>query len=203
MQHQGGTASIVERRIHTNTIDVVFPSVFGLKNEAVQEKINTLIESIVRGMMTVQGSQDPNLAEMVGTFTIELNKENLLSIRFENFVIRKMAANGTTLLEALTVDLKTGKVYSLNDLFVKTRPYRIQLNKIIEAQIKQQDIPTIGPFPGVKDDQDFYLKPKSLVIFFQELVFTPHFVGPPEFEIPYSQLTGLINMQGPIGRLIR
>jgi hypothetical protein len=195
-------ANIIERRIHTNTINVVFPSVFGLKDEAIQEKINALIESIVRSLMALQGSQDPDLAEMVGTFSIELNERNLLSIRFENFAIKKMAANGTTLLEALTVDLKTAQVYRLHDLFINNRPYRIKLNKIIEAQIRMRDIPTIAPFPGVKDDQGFYLRPNSLVIFFQELVFTPHFVGPPEFEIPYSQLAGLINIQGPLGRLI-
>jgi phage-related protein len=197
------TANIVERRIHNSKVNVVFPSVFGLPSESVQKEINTLIESLVKAMMIAQGSNNSNLAEMVGSFTIELNKKSLLSIRFENFAIMKMAANGSTLLEALTVDLETGEVYDLNDLFVKNRPYRIKLNRLIEAQIQQRDIPLISPFPGVTDNQDFYLTETKLVIFFQYLEFTPHVVGPPEFPIPYSQLTGLINPQGPIGRLIR
>ncbi|MCW3491027.1 RsiV family protein [Dethiobacter alkaliphilus] len=195
------TANVIERRIRTPVINVIYPSVFGLPNEAVQDEINTLIESIVRGMMTAQDSTNPELGEMVGIYSVELNEKSLLSIRFENFAIMKMAANGTTLLAALTVDLQTGEVYTLNDLFLKDTPYRVRLNRIIEAQIRSQDMPLIGEFPGVTDRQGFYLTPTALVIFFPELEFTPHFVGPPEFVIPYKRIAGIINPRGPIGRL--
>lgn len=202
MSPKSVSANLIEHRIHTGNLNVVYPSVFGLKNEAVQLEINQLIQVLVNGMMAEQGGNNPNLQEMTGTYKVGVNENSLLSLRFENVAIMKSAANGTTMLEAMTVNLETGEVYSLNDLFLKNRPYRIKLNRMIEAQIKQRQIPLTEPFPGVTDAQDFYLTPFALVVFFQENVFTPHYVGPPEFTIPYSQLTGLINPGGPIGRLI-
>jgi len=182
-------------------IRVAFPQVV-LPDKAVQDEINRLIRELVDIMMSKQSVNDPNLGEMVGTFKISLNEKSLLSIYFENFAIMRMAANGTTIAESLTVDLKTGKVYLLNMLFTRNRPYRIRINNIILAEIAARNLPTIEPFPGITDNQEFYLKPKALVIFFRELEFTPHFVGIPQFVIPYAALASLIDPHGPLARLV-
>ncbi|MBS3898039.1 MAG: DUF3298 domain-containing protein [Dethiobacter sp.] len=190
-----------EAVVRPPNIRVAFPQVV-LPDKAIQERINRLIRDLVDNMMLRQGANDPNLAEMVGTYKIGLNEKSLLSIYFENFAIMRMAAHGTTIADSLTVDLNTGEVYRLNDLFIRIRPYRIRINNIILAKIAATNLPTIAPFPGITDSQEFYLTSKALVIFFPELEFTPHYVGIPEFVIPYAVLRKMINPHGPLARLV-
>jgi hypothetical protein len=190
-----------EAFVRPPNIRVAFPQVV-LPDKAVQDRINRLIQDLVDIMMLKQGVNDPNLAEMVGTYKISLNEKSLLSVYFENFAIQRMAAHGTTIAESLTADLETGEVYQLNDLFIRNRPYRVRLNNIILAEIAAINLPTIAPFPGITDNQEFYLTPKALVIFFPELEFTPHVVGIPQFVIPYVALANLIDPHGPLARLV-
>jgi hypothetical protein len=190
-----------EAFVRPPNIRVAFPQAV-LPDKAVQDKINRIIRNLVDIMMLKQGVNDPNLGEMVGTYKIGLNEKSLLSIYFENFAIQRMAANGTTIAESLTADLETGEGYQLNDLFIRNRPYRIRINNIILAEIAAINLPTIAPFPGITDNQEFYLTSNALVIFFPEMEFTPHFVGIPQFVIPYVALTKLIDPHGPLARLV-
>lgn len=41
----------------------------------------------------------------------------------------------------------------------------------------------------------------SLVIYFQELEYTIHAEGIPQFTIPYSRIKNLIDVDGPISKL--
>jgi len=189
-----------EAVVRPPNIRVDFPQVM-LPDKAVQNEVNRLIRALVDIMMLRQGADDPNLGEMVGTFAVRLNEKSLLSIYFENFAIMRMAANGLTIAEALTVDLETGEVYQLNDLFIRHSPYRFKINNIILAEIAAGNLPTIAPFPGITDDQEYYQTPSALVIFFQELEFTPHFVGIPRFVIPYAVLSNLVDPHGPLACL--
>lgn len=202
MSAQAITATIREKKIIKPNLRVVYPEVAGLNNEAVQSRINEHIAGLVFSMMLTQGSQDAEAVNIEGTYTVELNEKSILSIRFENFALKEKAANGTTLLKALTFNLNTGEFYQFCDLFNPQRPYRIIINNILEAQIKQKELPTFGTFPGVTDNQSFYLMPTSIVIIFPELLFTPHVIGPPEFKLPFRQLHGLINTAGPIARFM-
>jgi len=60
----------------------------------------------------------------------------------------------------------------------------------------------INEFRGITVNQDYYLTPKNLVIYFQQYEYTPGYVGIPEFEIPYRTIINYINEEGPIGRLM-
>jgi len=40
---------------------------------------------------------------------------------------------------------------------------------------------------GIEDKQGFYLTDTSLVIYYQEYIYTPHAVGPLEFEVDLNQ----------------
>ena len=123
MKYNNSACIIDEIILHPPTIRVAFPQVSLRSKVSVQEKINEFIRDLVDIMMYEQGEDDPALAQMVGTYEVSLNKRGLLSIYFENFAIRKKAANGMTISRALTVvDLDTGKVYQLNKLFIRKQP---------------------------------------------------------------------------------
>ncbi|KJS03724.1 MAG: hypothetical protein VR68_01150 [Peptococcaceae bacterium BRH_c4a] len=202
----GISAQIVEERIEQNGINIVYPQVAGLPDTEVQERINRAILDRVQGLLAEQrqwpDTSGLKIQEMTGTYKIGVNKNGILSIRLENYMYPEQAAHGATMVKSVTVDLATGKVYALGDLFQRGTGFIMILNQIISQQFKERDLPMINEFRGITVNQDYYLTPKKLVIYFQTYEYTPGYVGIPEFEIPYRKIVNYINEEGPIGRLL-
>ncbi|HOL11213.1 MAG TPA: RsiV family protein, partial [Bacillota bacterium] len=76
------------------------------------------------------------------------------------------------------------------------------INQIVQEQIIEQQIPMLTPYEGVGPDQEYYLTPDSLVIYYQPYVYTPGAYGVLEFTIPYTQISGIVCPVGPIGEII-
>lgn len=200
MSHKDLSAKISDVQIENECTDVVYPQVSGLRNDAVEDKINRLIEERVAAMIPREGCDV--YGDITGNYEVMLNEQGILSLKFNVFTIRIHAANGIEEQRSLTVNLETGRLYRLYDLFERNSNYKDVINEIIREQIEERDIPLIKEFTGIDDFEDYYLTRNNLVIYFQELEFTPHFVGIPEFPIPYSQIKNLIRKDGPIARFI-
>lgn len=207
MGNKGMRAQIVEKEIRQDGINIVYPQVTGLPDMEVQEKVNRAIEERVLALMARQrvwpDEAGLKIAEMTGTYRIGVNKSGILSVRLENYIFPEMAAHGMTMVDSVTVDLETGEVYKLSDLFQRGTGWIMALNKIIAQQFKEKDIPMINEFRGITPNQGFYLTPNNLVIYFQIYEYTPYYVGIPEFEISYWKIINYIDEEGPIGRLLR
>lgn len=200
MSHKDLSAKISDVQIENECTDVVYPQVSGLRNDAVEDKINRLIEERVAAMIPREGCDV--YGDITGNYEVMLNERGILSLKLNVFTIRIHAANGIEEQRSLTVNLETGRLYRLYDLFERNSNYKDVINEIIREQIEERDIPLIKEFTGIDDFEDYYLTKNNLVIYFQELEFTPHFVGIPEFPIPYSQIENLIRKDGPIARFI-
>ena len=194
------SAIIRDVRIEDECTDVVYPRVSGLADDMVEDRINRRIEAQVSAMIPAEGCGV--YQEIKGVYEVEVNDRGILSVKFDVYTIRKQAANGIDEQRSLTVNLETGKVYRLYDLFKRNSNYKSVLNRIIQEQIEERDIPLIKDFTGIDDYEDFYLTENALVVYFQEIEFTPHYVGIPEFTIPYSEIKNLVREDGPIARLI-
>lgn len=194
-------ATINDVQIEDECTDVVYPRVSGLADDEVEDRINRLIQAQVSAMVPDEGCDV--YREIKGTYEVMLNEKGILSVKFNVYSIRNQAANGIDEQRSLTVNLETGKEYRLYDLFTRHSNYRSVLTRIIQDQIRERDIPLIEDFDGIDDYEDFYLTKNSLVVYFQEIEFTPHYVGIPEFTIPYSQIKNLVRDDGPIARFIR
>jgi hypothetical protein len=194
------SAVITDVQIKNECTDVVYPRVSGLKDEAVEAKINMLIEERVLSMIPKEGCDV--YQEIKGIYKVELNDRSILSVKFDVYTFRIHAANGIDEQRSLTVNLETGKEYRLYDLFKRNSNYKSVISEIIKNQIEEQNIPLIKEFRGIDDYENFYLTENALVIYFQEIEFTPHYIGIPEFTIPYAQIRNLIREEGPIARFI-
>lgn len=109
-----------------------------------------------------------------------------------------MMASGITVVRAVTLNLVTGRRYRLKDLFIPGIDYEDYLNRLIERQIEERDIPLINDFPGITGNEVFYLTEGELVIVYQRYELTPGYYGVLEFEIPYEELQPLIDETSPI-----
>lgn len=178
-------------------LNVVYPQV-ELRNEAVADRINREITRHVNALSQTDNCQ----INVTGKYEVNLNEKGVLSINLQFYRIPVMAANGRNIQKSINVDLASGKNYRLNELFRSDSHYKIRLNKIINKQIQEQNIPLIKDFNGISDYEDYYLTKDNLVIYFQELEYTPHYIGIPEFPIPYGLIDDIIREDALIGKIL-
>jgi hypothetical protein len=195
------TATITEYKIQDRCTDVSYPQVGGLKNRAVQNEINGLIRRQVMALIPKEGCEVYQTIK--GTYKVELNQKGILSVKFNVYTFRWHAANGLEVQKSITVNLETGKVYQLYDIFKPNSGYRMVLTRLIKNQIAERNLPLIKELKIIPDNQEFYMTSNALVIYFQEIEYTPHYVGIPEFPIPYYQIKSLISEQGPAARFVK
>jgi hypothetical protein len=99
------------------------------------------------------------------------------------------------------IDTRTGRVYKLEDLFVKGSDYREVLTEIVREQIRElADSGNMDYFPdsfdGVSDDQQFYLTEKGLNLYFQPYEIASFAAGFPTFMITFDEISDIINRDG-------
>ncbi|MFZ5643114.1 MAG: DUF3298 domain-containing protein [Bacillota bacterium] len=201
MTRNNYSATITEEKIQNQCTNVTYPQVGGLKNSAVEAQINELIKRTVFNLIPPEGCEE--YQEIFGTYEVKLNEKGILSININMYTFRIMAANGLDVQKSINVDLETGKVYQLYELFKPGSDYRIVLSRMIEKQIEERQLPMIREFTGITDYQDYYLTDDSLVIYFQEITYFPHYAGIQEFPIPYRQIRNLVRPGSPIARLLQ
>jgi len=103
-----------------------------------------------------------------------------------------------TLQQSLTFDIKTGRSYTLSDLFKPGSSYIKRLSDLIKAQIAERQIDTIEPFESIRPDQPFYIADRALVIYFSLFELAPYAFGFPYFPISVFDLSDIINPVGPL-----
>ena len=182
---------------------IYYPQVIGLQNMNVQQKINQRIFQLVQSLMHQQYKQQgvDSFEEMIGLYEIKTNERNILSLTLSNYAYAFQHANGLTLMKSLTFDVQTGENYQLKDLFKPGSDYVKVLSDIVQKQIKARDIPILNGFPGISPNQDFYIADKALVLYFQAIEITPHYIGLPMFPISVFELQDIIDENGPLGRM--
>ncbi|WP_373894816.1 DUF3298 domain-containing protein [Virgibacillus natechei] len=182
---------------------IYYPTVAGLQDQHVQQRINQTIVQLMQFLVQQQYEQQGANAftEMIGTFEIKTNERNILSLSLTNYAIAYHYAHGLTLMKSLTFDTQTGENYTLQDLFRPGSNYTDVLSNIVQKQVKARDIQLLGDFPGISPDQDFYIADKALVLYFQTYEITPGYFGLPMFPIAVFELQDIIDENGPLGRM--
>ncbi len=200
MKNDNFSAKIIERIIEDPPVKKFFPEI-KLKNVEVQDKVNRLIKRKINRMFVEQGGRNENLLEMKSDYKITLNKNGIISIRFENFSFIEQQAHPSTVVRSLTADLEDATVYSIANFFKPGSGYRVDLRDIVNRQAKQREAPLISKVI-ISDDQDYYLTNNYLVLYFQEAEIAARVWGILEFPITIRFLRNVIDERGPLGRLV-
>jgi len=171
-------------------IDFYYPVVFGLKDPAIEEKINNQITGLMYKL--IGELQHPGVTvNITGSYEIKANQRNVLSISL-SAMGDFGGAHPTTYIRALNIDVATGNLYTLHAQFEKNSDYVRRLSDIIKAQIKERDIPISGEFQGIKAEPDYYIADNVLVIFFQLYEIAPYAAGFPYFPIPLYSIEDIL-----------
>ena len=187
--NQAGPVNIVMGEVNQENVHLKYPQVEGLADAQVENKINAQIENEIRIFKEpVEGTSH----SVDSHYSLEFNKNNILSLTLLEFHYRTMMAHPMHYMKAMTMNTKTGQVYQLIDLFKTSSDYQTRLTMIINQQIATKGLHLFKPFEGIKTDQEFYLTPDGVVIYYQLYYYTPYVYGFLKFNIPYEQVADIM-----------
>lgn len=182
---------------------VFYPQVGGLTNQSLIRSINRDIVVKTQRLIDQQSEAPPSaITEMIGYYEIKNNERQSLSFLFSNYTYYEKAAHGMTIIDSLTYDLSARKRVKLRDLFKKDSNYKERINDLIKEQIKRRQLDLLTDFTSIKNDNQFYIADKTLVIYFQLYELMAYVYGFPLFPIVIYDLQDIIDESGLLGRQI-
>lgn len=202
-------------------IDLDIPVVTGLKDVKLQELTNKRFEQDALKFKkeievfakeshedAKKEGYDLNKYSAIIDFEEKRNQGNLLSI-YVIYYQYTGGAHGAHYDVTYNIDLKTGNLIELKDLFKENVDYKKVINSKIKEQInainedeknfllksgqEENFYPLYEEFNGIKEDQTYYLTDDKLGIYFGLYEIAPYAAGVPTFEIPLEELEGYIN----------
>ncbi|AND84961.1 DUF3298 domain-containing protein [Clostridium tyrobutyricum] len=193
-----------EQILEPDKFKISYPVVDNTKNKENISNINNAIINEVgelfKSQALVDGVVDFN--QILGDYEVTLNESGILSILFSMYIYVNRAAHGYTKYSSITVNIENGRVYSFSDLFNSKVNYTAVLNELAKQYIEQNNITLINEYNGITPDQEYYLTPTSLVIYYQVYDYTPYVHGLFKIEIPYEKIKNIISPVGPIAQIL-
>ncbi len=186
------------------TVNVVYPVVSGLDNEAAQTAINKALkdhfDKYLAGMKKqVEEAGTPyskDLSyEIDGGYKVSYNQNGVISFLLTDYQFLG-GAHGDNILTGMTFSLKDGKALKLDDLLKSNASYRQDIKKMLQADIKKQSDEmgySLEQFNDLSKNSssylnNYYLTDSGFTVFFQKYDIAPGAAGNPEFNFIFSQL---------------
>lgn len=193
----------------TVNVQAKLPQLTGMPDSLIQDIINYHLEknfynSAIEYLDAMQNEREEVLKKKTqlpataqysfnADYTVHFNSEKILSITQLNYSYTG-GAHGMNIMHGTTVNLLTGKVYKLPDLFLPDKEYKKVINEIITQQIQSRADAIDLNFKGISNEQKFYLENDNLVIYFSVYEIGPYVLGHPSFKIPFSSLMAYLDM---------
>lgn len=183
---------------------IYYPEISGLSNSTVQSSINEALKKKFIG----EGS--PVSEKQDGKYTSSLDRSfsasaigNMMIIEEDGYYYPFGAAHGMPLKKYYHVDMNTGKIYKLSDLFKLSSNYLQKLNAILKNKISEKNKEADSmifsdQFKGISDEENFFLTKDSLNIFFTPYEIAAYAAGFPTFSINYSEIIDIVNTDGEL-----
>ncbi|WP_209124961.1 WG repeat-containing protein [Alkalihalobacillus sp. BA299] len=175
---------------------VYYPQIEGMKNKGKQKHVNQILKS------KSNVKEVPSIVQLdysyTGDFSIEFYKNNLLVLKLSAYDYPFGAAHGMPSQKYVHLNLETGEIYELKDLFKANVNYVKVLSEMIGKQIgkDQNEFSYFFPeaYKGIKADQPFYITEDALSIYFLPYEIAAFAAGFPTFKIPYKYISDIINV---------
>jgi hypothetical protein len=132
---------------------------------------------------------------------------NLLSLKFAIMGYSDGAAHPYHYSQTLTFDLEQGQEVELADLFIPNSDYLQVIADYCKAELATRDIAfeafSTGADPTEENYRNWNITAAGFQITFDEYQVAAYAAGPQIVAIPYSQLSSIIDPQGPAAQFIQ
>lgn len=165
-------------------IDIEVPRIIGIDDEALQEKINemleekslTLYEEAIEVTEENQGRQAVNQ-----NYSIKRNDDQLLVF---SVVTTEIRGSAKETVDFYNIDVRENQLLEIKNVFMESYDYVPVINGEIIRQMHLDEKYYVEKFKGIDDDTNFYLNDVgNLVIVFDEYEVAAGCYGMPEIEI--------------------
>lgn len=176
---------------------VYYPQIDGMANANAQQEVNRKLKQLSL-VKPIPANQQLDYSYN-GDFSISFYKGNLVQFELSGYNFPFGAAHGMPTLIYAPVDLRTGEIYRLKDLFKPGSDYVKVLSEIIGEQIKndpQYSYVFPDSYKGIKPNQPFFVTEEALHVYFQPYDIGPYAAGFPTFTIPYKEIDPILNKNG-------
>ena len=117
------------------------------------------------------------------------------------------AAHPGDFSHTVNYDLETGRELALGDLFLSGSNYLEAISNYCIEELRKQpysdSFTTSGAAPTLENYRNWNITPEGLMITFDTYQVAPGAAGPQIISIPYGQLQGVIDPQGPLREMLR
>ena len=103
-------------------------------------------------------------------------------------------AHGMTWQIGHTIELTTGRLLMLADLFLPEANFAERLSQFVRAEGAARQLP-MWDFKGVDRQSAFYLSDDGIVLFFQQYEVAPYSAGIIKMQIPYRQVADILRQE--------
>lgn len=183
----------------TRAIEVPFPQIDF--RTGIDPQVAAAIDAAIAERVVMMIQELLPYGNIFGQTEVTLDAHDVLSITMQYSGYHPPMAHPAHLMTSLTVDLRTGQIYRLPDLF-EGDDYVEVISAEVARQIAVKDIVLFEEFVRIAPEQSFYLTPTALVVYYQVYEIAPYVFGFPQFEIPYDMLADIAKKDGPIDRLV-
>lgn len=132
-----------------------------------------------------------------GNYQVRFNSEELLSLE-QVYMDYLGGAHPNTYLDTINVDLRTGQLLGLSDMFKAGSDYLPRLNAIVAKQVaeqRQQEM-FFDKAIELKGTENFYITENAeLVIVYPPYAVAPYAAGMVKFIVPINQVADIFNFK--------
>lgn len=197
----GGFYDVVSQTYIQDNIEIAYPQITNLPDDAIQQQINELLRN------KPVKCWDEDCREMTGLtmrtkYEIKWQSANLLTVQYRSYRYMKGAAHPVNIFDTINIDINTGREICLQDIVVIDEEF-IALLKAGQFKAVSSRVKEIVRFSDkemmreLKEQGVFYLTPVSLAV----KVTVPHVAGDfVIFEVKYQDIAGKIKGEHPVWR---
>ncbi|MDM5280487.1 DUF4163 domain-containing protein [Paenibacillus silvae] len=184
----------VNMTVKNAEVDVQYPQVSGLASKEAEAAINKVLKDEVDKAAAAFKKQTSEFGGATAqrpyafetSYVVTYNENGVLGLitqHYEDYA----GAHGMTYRAGHTFALDTGKELTLDDVLQNSKSMRETISKKVGEQLKASGGYLDG-YKGLNKDQDFYVTPAGVVVFFQLYEYTAYAEGFPEMTFSYKEI---------------
>ncbi len=204
-------------------VSVNYPKVVGFKDTHIQDKINSIIQTEIKKVSDdfIKEMEDWDLTDIPADFgsefdcnySVSYSQDNIFSFAFDIYTYFAGAAHPYSYSYCMNLDLERVKVMDFALMFRDENTGLKKLSDYCFKELKKrndtEDICTDDEWlkEGTKPDPENYrsisIELDGLLVIFNAYQVACYAAGPQTVLIPYSELKGILNPNGPLSSFIK
>ncbi len=182
---------------HTKYETIVYPELHDLPSVRVQKRLNAFLENNAIYVPEKPFSK-PGSFTYHSTYNVVFQQGNIMNIVYSSYFFATGAAHGMPAHVSLLFNLKTGQIYSPNDIFRSKSNDLQEISQLIKKEDTGKALDTFGQFTGVTSNDTMFLREGGLVVDFSPYEWASFAQGFLDYYVPFSSLMNVIDTNSPL-----